>query len=348
MDAQTITSQLDAAAGQAASEITNVADSASLAELDSKYLGKSSIYVQTKKSTKDLQNEDKPIVGKALTVYRETLLALFDAKKDELVQIENSARYETERIDLSAGTHGRVHGHLHLVTQMKRELEDIFFGMGYSLSEGPEVETDWHNFQALNFSPAHPARAMQDTLFVDAGDGEQSVMRTHTSPVQIRTMLANRPPIYTIATGRTYRNEAMDARHAAVFHQIEGLAVDTNITLRDLRGTIETFMKRFLGANAKSRLIPSFFPFTEPSAEFGVSCPFCEQNGCRVCSHTGWIEVGGCGMVDPNVFEAVGYDPEKVQGFAFGFGMDRIAMLRYNLDEIRLIFENDVRFLEQY
>ena len=306
------------------------------------------MFAEAKKGTKDLANEDKPIVGKALNVYRETLIALFDVKKEELANVENQARYETERLDLTSGTHSRVHGHLHLVTQMKRELEDIFFGMGYSLSEGPEVETDWHNFQALNFPPAHPARAMQDTLFVDAGDGEQSVLRTHTSPVQIRAMMASKPPIYTIATGRTYRNEAVDARHAAVFHQIEGLAVDTNITIRDLRGTIETFMKRFLGASAKSRLIPSYFPFTEPSAEFGVSCPFCEQSGCRVCSHTGWIEVGGCGMVDPNVFEAVGYDPEEVQGFAFGFGMDRIAMLRYNLDEIRLIFENDVRFLEQY
>lgn len=348
MDAQSITSALDAAQEKAASELASIADSAGLAELDNKYLGKASIYAESKKGTKDLANEDKPIVGKALNVYRESLIALIDSKKQELAQTENSARYETERIDLTSGTHGRVHGHLHLVTQMKRELEDIFFGMGYSLSEGPEVETDWHNFQALNFPPAHPARAMQDTLFVDAGDGEQSVLRTHTSPVQIRAMMASKPPIYTIATGRTYRNEAIDARHAAVFHQIEGLAVDTNITLRDLRGTIETFMKRFLGASAKSRLIPSYFPFTEPSAEFGVSCPFCEQSGCRVCSHTGWIEVGGCGMVDPNVFEAVGYDPDEVQGFAFGFGMDRIAMLRYNLDEIRLIFDNDVRFLEQY
>lgn len=348
MDAQSITSQLDAAQEAAVSEIALASDSETLQSLDNKYLGKTSIYSEMKKGTKDLANDEKPIVGKALNVYREAILAIVESKASELAKIENSVRYEQERLDLTSGTHGRVHGHLHLVTQMKRELEDIFFGMGYTLSEGPEVETDWHNFQALNFPPAHPARAMQDTLFVDAGDGEQTVLRTHTSPVQIRAMMASKPPIYTIATGRTYRNEAVDARHAAVFHQIEGLAVDTNITIRDLRGTIETFMKRFLGASAKSRLIPSYFPFTEPSAEFGVSCPFCEQSGCRVCSHTGWIEVGGCGMVDPNVFEAVGYDPEEVTGFAFGFGMDRIAMLRYNLDEIRLIFENDVRFLEQY
>ncbi|HMS25254.1 MAG TPA: phenylalanine--tRNA ligase subunit alpha [Acidimicrobiia bacterium] len=348
MDAQSITSQLDAAHAKAVEEIGAAADSAALKLLDQQYLGKTSLFLELKKGTKDLPNEDKPIVGKSLNVYREGILALVEAKKAELAAGENSARYESERLDLTSGTHGRSRGHLHIVTQVKRELEDIFFGMGYTMSEGPEVETDWHNFQALNFPPAHPARAMQDTLFVDAGDGEQSVLRTHTSPVQIRAMLASDPPIYTIATGRTYRNETIDARHSPVFHQIEGLAVDTNITMRDLRGTIETFMKKLLGEKTKSRLIPSFFPFTEPSAEFGVSCPFCEGSGCRVCSHTGWIEVGGCGMVDPNVFEAVGYDTEKYTGFAFGFGIDRIAMLRYDLDEIRAIFDNDVRFLEQY
>ncbi|HQZ14993.1 MAG TPA: phenylalanine--tRNA ligase subunit alpha [Acidimicrobiia bacterium] len=348
MEASEITSQLDSARENAQSEISSITDSESLAALDTKYLGKVSVYSQAKKGTKDLPNEDKPIVGKALNVYREEMLAIIEAKSQELKEKENLVKYETERLDLTSGTHGRTRGHLHIVTQMKRELEDIFFGMGYTLSEGPEVETDWHNFQALNVPEAHPARAMQDTLYVDAGNEEQSVLRTHTSPVQIRTMMNHKPPIYTIATGRVYRNEAIDARHAAVFHQIEGLAVDTNITLRDLRGTIETFMKRFLGESARSRLIPSYFPFTEPSAEFGVSCPFCEQSGCRVCSHTGWIEVGGCGMVDPNVFKAVGYDPEEVTGFAFGFGMDRIAMLKYNLDEIRLIFDNDLRFLEQY
>ncbi len=348
MNASEISSKLESARDLATEELAQITDSTSLAELDNKYLGKTSIYSEIKRGAKDLANEDKPIVGKALNVYREAMLEIIEKKSQEIQEKENQVKYESERLDLSSGTHGRSHGHLHVVTQMKRELEDIFFSMGYSLSEGPEVETDWHNFQALNVPPAHPARAMQDTLYVDAGDGEQSVLRTHTSPVQIRRMLAGPPPIYTIATGRVYRNEAIDARHAAVFHQIEGLAVDTNITLRDLRGTIETFMKRFLGESTRTRLIPSFFPFTEPSAEFGVSCPFCEMSGCRVCSHTGWIELGGCGMVDPNVFEAVGYDAEQVQGFAFGFGIDRIAMLKYNIDEVRLIFDNDVRFLEQY
>lgn len=348
LTADEILNQLNDVLSSANDEISGCSNSDSLLALDNKYLGKNSSYAEFKKATKDLSNEDKPLVGKNLNEFRNNLLKLIEEKTTQIQRIENLERYENERLDLTAGTHGRELGHLHLVTQMKRELEDIFFGMGYTLSEGPEVETDWHNFEALNFPPAHPARAMQDTLFVDAGDGQTSVLRTHTSPVQIRAMLASKPPIYTIATGRTYRNEAIDARHAAVFHQIEGLAVDTNITLRDLRGTIETFMQRFLGESAKSRLIPSFFPFTEPSAEFGVSCPFCDMSGCRVCSHTGWIEVGGCGMVDPNVFEAVGYDPNEVTGFAFGFGMDRIAMLRYNLDEIKVIFDNDIRFLEQY
>lgn len=348
MDVNDITAELDQAQSRAQSMIDSASSLAELKDIETEFLGKMSPMTLAKKQTKDVEPDQRPLVGKAVNVYKDALTELLDEKKELFESAERAARYESERLDLTAGTHARKHGHLHLVTQIKRELEDIFFGMGYTLSEGPEVETDWHNFQALNVPPAHPARAMQDTLYVDAGDGEQAVLRTHTSPVQIRAMQASQPPIYTIATGRTYRNEAVDARHAAVFHQIEGLAVDTNITIRDLRGTIEAFMKRFLGPSAKSRLIPSYFPFTEPSAEFASSCPFCDMSGCRVCSHTGWIEIGGCGMVDPNVFEAVGYDPERYTGFAFGFGMDRIAMLRYNLDEIRLIFDNDIRFLEQY
>jgi len=348
MDITEITSSLDTALEDAQSKVSSAASTAELESITQNFLGKDSVVALAKKNTKELANDEKPVLGKAINVFKDSLQKIVDDKKQEIEAVENAARFELERLDLTAGTHARVRGHLHLVTQIKRELEDIFFGMGYTLTEGPEVETDWHNFQALNIPEAHPARAMQDTLYVDSGEGEQTVLRTHTSPGQIRAMLASPPPIYTIVTGRTYRNEAIDARHAAVFHQIEGLAVDTNITIRDMRGTIETFMKRFLGPSAKSRLIPSFFPFTEPSAEFGCSCPFCDMSGCRVCSHTGWIEIGGCGMVDPNVFEAVGYDAEEVTGFAFGFGIDRIAMLRYNLDEIRLVFDNDVRFLEQY
>jgi phenylalanyl-tRNA synthetase alpha chain len=228
-------------------------------------------------------------------------------------------------------------------------LEDIFVGMGYRVAQGPEVEDDWHNFEALNIPPAHPARSMQDTLYVNLGEPEQVMLRTHTSPVQIRTMEQQAPPIYVVAPGRAYRNETLDARHSPVFHQMEGLAVDRGLTMADLFGTIETFARvLFDDASLRTRFRPDFFPYTEPSAELAVSCPFCGGDGCRVCSQTGWIEQGGCGMVDPNVLAGVGIDPEEYTGFAFGFGLERIAMVRYGIDEIKTFFENDVRFLAQY
>ena len=256
---------------------------------------------------------------------------------------------ERDRLDLTLGGHGRERGHLHLVTQVQRELEDIFVGMGYRVVQGPEVEDDWHNFEALNMVPGHPARSMQDTLYVELGDPEQVMLRTHTSPVQIRTMEAMAPPIFVVAPGRTYRNETLDARHSPVFHQIEALAVDRGITLADLFGTIETFVRRlFDDDRIRTRFRPDFFPYTEPSAELAVSCIFCGGDGCRVCSQSGWIELGGCGMVDPNVLHGVGIDPEEYTGFAFGFGLERIAMIRYGIDEIRTFFDGDVRFLAQY
>ncbi|MEO6467537.1 MAG: phenylalanine--tRNA ligase subunit alpha, partial [Acidimicrobiia bacterium] len=234
------------------------------------------------------------------------------------------------------------------VTQCQRELEDVFVSLGYQVAEGPEVEDDWHNFEALNFPPGHPARAMQDTLYVDLGEPEQVLLRTHTSPVQIRLMESQPPPIYAVMPGRTYRNETVDARHSAVFHQIEGIAVDKGLTFGDLAGTLETFTSAYFGKKLKSRLLPSFFPFTEPSAEFAITCVFCDGSGCRVCSNTGWIELGGCGMIDPNVFLAVGIDPEIYTGFAFGFGLERMPMLRYGVEPIKTFFDNDVRFLSRY
>jgi phenylalanyl-tRNA synthetase alpha chain len=234
------------------------------------------------------------------------------------------------------------------VTQCQRELEDVFVSLGYRVAEGPEVEDDWHNFEALNFPPGHPARAMQDTLYVDLGAPEQVLLRTHTSPVQIRLMQTQPPPIFAVMPGRTYRNETVDARHSAVFHQIEGLAVDRGLTFGDLAGTLETFTSAYFGKKVTSRLLPSFFPFTEPSAEFAISCVFCDGAGCRVCSKTGWIELGGCGMVDPNVFLAVGIDPEEYTGFAFGFGLERMPMLRYGVEPIKTFFDNDDRFLSRY
>ena len=336
-------------AGEKASkEIEVICDTKSLKEFESKYIGKDSVFLLSRQKTKDVEPSERPIIGKALNSHKELIDLLVASKQKALLEKENQARYETEKLDLSSGTHGVKFGTYHLVTQTRRELEHIFLGMGYVLSDGPEVETDWHNFEALNFPPSHPAREMQDTLYVEAPNGETSVMRTHTSPVQVRTMLEQKPPIYTIVTGRVYRNEALDARHLPVFHQLEGLAVDENITFKDLKGTIETFVRELLGDKTKIRMLPSFFPFTEPSAEFASSCPFCDMSGCRVCSHTGWIEIGGCGMVDPNVFDSCGIDTEKYTGFAFGFGIDRIAQIKYGLNELRMVFDNDQRFLKQF
>jgi phenylalanyl-tRNA synthetase alpha chain len=284
-----------------------------------------------------------------VSAYKGAIVEVIGRRRQAIAAGDGEARPEGERLDLSVGGHGRARGHLHLVTQVQRELEDIFAGLGYRVAEGPEVEDDWHNFEALNIPPAHPARSMQDTLYVRLGSDEQVMLRTHTSPVQIRTMESNEPPIYVVAPGRTYRNESLDARHSPVFHQIECLAVDHDITLADLFGTIEVFVKQlFDDESIRTRFRSDYFPYTEPSAELAVSCVFCHGEGCRVCSQTGWIELGGCGMVDPNVFEAVGYDPEEWQGFAFGFGLERIAMIRYGIDEIRRFFDNDIRFLRQY
>ena len=234
------------------------------------------------------------------------------------------------------------------MTRIWRELEDVFVGLGYKVAEGPEVELDWYNFEALNFPPGHPARAMQDTLYVRLGEPEQVLLRTHTSPVQIRVMESQRPPIYSVMPGRVFRRDTLDARHSPVFHQIEGLAVDEGITLGDLLGTIEAFIHALFGPNISARFLPSFFPFTEPSVEFAATCVFCEGEGCTVCSKTGWVELGGAGMVDPNVFAAVDIDPERYSGFAFGFGIDRLVQLLYGVDHVKNLWDGDVRFLRQF
>ncbi|MSO78785.1 MAG: phenylalanine--tRNA ligase subunit alpha [Acidimicrobiia bacterium] len=320
-----------------------------LEEASRQFLGKRSPASAANEAIKGLSAEERPAAGQAVGAYRAAVTELIDARRGVLQGVAEAAGAEGERLDLTLGGHGRMRGHLHLITQIQRELEDIFVGLGYRVAEGPEVEDDWHNFEALNIPPAHPARSMQDTIYVQLGNEEQVLLRTHTSPVQIRTMETHEPPIYVVAPGRTYRNETLDARHSPVFHQIECLAVDRNLTMADLFGTIEAFVRQlFNNDSVRTRFRSDFFPYTEPSAELAVSCVFCHGNGCRVCSHTGWIELGGCGMVDPNVFVAVGYDPEEWQGFAFGFGLERLAMIRYGIDEIRTFVENDVRFLARY
>jgi phenylalanyl-tRNA synthetase alpha chain len=272
---------------------------------------------------------------------------VLDARHAALEAAARDTDVERERLDLTALGHDYRRGHLHPVTQTWRALEDIFVGLGYTVHYGPEVEDDWHNFEALNFPPGHPARAMQDTLYVDLGEPEQVLLRTHTSPMQIRLMEAHEPPIYAVVLGRTFRRDTLDPRHSPVFHQIEALVVDKGITLGHLFGTIDVFFRALFG-DVEARFLPSFFPFTEPSAELATSCPFCKKEGCRVCSGTGWIELGGCGMVDPNVFENVGIDPEVYTGFAFGFGIDRIPLLVNQVPDLKtLLWDNDVRFLEQ-
>jgi phenylalanyl-tRNA synthetase alpha chain len=306
--------------------------------------GKGSAAARVKQSIKDLPGDRKPVVGRAVSEYTAAVTAALEARQAELAP----AGPTEAPLDLTLGGHGRRRGHLHLVTQCQRELEDVFVSLGYQVAEGPEVEDDWHNFEALNFPPGHPARSMQDTFYVNLGEPEQVLLRTHTSPVQIRLMETQALPIYAVMPGRTYRNEAPSPRNSSVFHQIEGLVVDRGITFGDLAGTLEAFTSAYFGKQLESRLLPSFFPFTEPSAEFAITCVFCDGAGCRVCSKTGWIELGGCGMVDPNVFTAVGIDPEVYTGFAFGFGLERMPMLRYGVEPIKTFFDNDIRFLTQY
>jgi phenylalanyl-tRNA synthetase alpha chain len=316
--------------------------------LDIELLGKRSALNGFKKRLGALDADERRTVGQALNETREQVQAVLAAREAELRASERAEQLQAERLDLTEHRLAQRRGHLHLVTQSRDRLEDVFVGMGFTVAEGPEVETDWYNFEALNIPASHPARGMWDTLYVDLGEPESTLLRTHTSPVQIRTMQDTEPPIYSIMPGRVFRRDTADASHMPVFHQIEGLVVDKGISFADLAGTLEAFTTAFFGGAIHSRLRPSYFPFTEPSAEYDINCLFCEGSGCRTCGQTGWLELGGCGMVHPNVFSAVGYDPEQWSGFAFGFGIDRLALMRHAVDDIRELFTNDVRFLEQF
>jgi len=286
--------------------------------------------------------------GARLNELRARLQARADARRAELEQVERAARLEAERLDLTETLPGARSGSLSLITQTQDALEDTFVGMGFVVAEGPIVESDWHSFDALNIPKAHPARSGFDTLYVDWGEPESTLLRPHTSPVQIRLMQSQPPPIYAVMPGRVYRKDTPDARHTPSFSQIEGLVVDRGITFGDLAGTIDTFTKAYFGPTINARLRPAYFPFTEPSAEFEITCSICEGAGCRTCSQTGWIELGGCGMVHPNVFRAAGVDPEVWTGFAFGFGIDRLAQMRYEIADMRVLADNDLRFVTQF
>jgi phenylalanyl-tRNA synthetase alpha chain len=313
-----------------------------IAALTSSLLGKKGDLAQLKTGLGRLDSiDDKKAAGQAINEAMAAVSAALDERRAALSAGALAARVEAERLDLTEFVGKPTRGHAHLVTQAWERLEDVFIGLGFQVAEGPEVETDWHNFEALNMGEGHPARGEFDTLFVDhvTPDGRTgtTLLRTHTSPVQIRTMLETEPPIYIVAPGRVFRRDTPDATHMPVFHQIEGLVIDRDISMADLAGTIEAFTKAFFGAGFTSRLRPSYFPFTEPSAEFDIQRP-----------DGSWIELGGCGMVHPNVLRAGGLDPEEWSGFAFGFGIDRMAKERHGVEDIRDMYTNDIRFLEQF
>jgi phenylalanyl-tRNA synthetase alpha chain len=308
-----------------------------------RFLGRKAELVLLLRSIPELPVEERPEVGKVGNLVRKALENAVEARREQLEAQELVHGLASDQIDVSLPGWRSPLGHLHLVTQTQREIEDIFIGMGYEVAEGPEVETEHYNFEALNTPADHPARSLHDTFFVNGG----ALLRTQTSPVQVRTMEKQRPPVYIIAPGKTYRRDS-DATHTPMFHQVEGLVVDEHITLADLKGTLEAFTRAMFGADRRVRLRPHFFPFTEPSVEVDVSCMVCDGVGCRLCKKSGWLEILGAGMVDPNVFGFVDYDPEVYTGFAFGMGVERIAMLKHGVNDLRLFFENDLRFLRQF
>lgn len=319
-----------------------------LEEAERDALGKRSRYSGYYRQLGRLSPESVKSAGRALHTVRRRIEEAASTRRVELAEAARAERLSADRLDLSETSPGPLAGHLHLVTQVREELEDVFAGMGYEIAEGPEVETDWYSFQALNIPPDHPARSSFDTFFLESVEPETVLLRPHTSPVQIHLLERRQLPIYAVVPGLCYRRDTPDATHLPEFHQLEALVVDHGVTFGDLAGTIDTFVRALFGADVRSRLRPSYFPFTEPSAEFEISCTICAGAGCRTCSFTGWIELGGCGMVHPSVFEATGVDSEEWTGFAFGFGIDRLAIMRHGIPDIRLFVENDVRFLEQF
>lgn len=315
-----------------------------LGDLKVKYLGKKGELTSVLRGMGALTPEERPVIGSLVNQVRDELNDLYDKKEKELKKEELLKKLVTENIDVTEPSKKMDLGSLHPITQIINEVEEIFLGMGYEIADGPEVEKAIYNFDKLNTPPDHPARDIQDTFYIT----EDIVLRSQTSPVQARVMEKQKPPIKIICPGAVYRSDSVDATHSPVFHQIEGLVVDKNISMTDLKGTLEMFAKKCLGENTKIRFRPHHFPFTEPSAEADVSCFVCGGKGCRVCKGEGWIELLGCGMVHPNVLKNCGIDPEEYSGFAFGFGVERIAMAKFGIEDMRLLFENDVRFLKQF
>ena len=319
-------------------------DDAALEALRIKYLGKKGELTAVLRGMGQLSPEERPVVGQIANEVRAAIEEAITEKKTALKASALDAQLKAEKLDVTVDGKREKVGHRHPLTLVMRDLENIFIGMGFSIAEGPEVEYDYYNFQALNIPENHPARDTQDTFYIT----DNILLRSQTSPVQARTMEVQKPPIRIISPGRVYRSDAMDATHSPLFHQLEGLVVDKGITMGDLKGTLEVFAKRVFGENTKIRFRPHHFPFTEPSAEVDVSCFVCGGKGCRLCKGEGWIEILGAGMVHPFVLSNCGIDPEVYSGFAFGLGIERITMTKYGIDDIRLFYENDERFLEQF
>lgn len=313
-------------------------------ELRIQYLGKKGELTALLRQMKDLTPEERPVVGQLVNVVREEIENKLISKKELLEAARQNEKLKEEIIDITMPGKKPVLGHIHPLTQTLEEIQRIFLGMGYEIVDGREVETAYYNFDALNLGKEHPARDEQDTFYIT----DDIVLRTATSPVQVHTMEAKKPPIRMIAPGRVYRSDEVDATHSPVFHQIEGLVIDKDITFGDLKGALAEFAKALYGDKVEVKFRPHYFPFTEPSAEADVSCVMCHGTGCSICKGTGWIEVLGCGMVHPKVLEMAGIDPNEYQGFAFGMGLERLTMLKYNITDLRLFYENDIRFLSQF
>jgi phenylalanyl-tRNA synthetase alpha chain len=351
-----IIEQLEQMRDEALAAVDAAADLVSLDEARVRFLGKKGTLTAILRSLGTLSAEERPAVGRVSNEVRVALEAAFDERKAVLAGSALDAKVAADAVDVTLPGRVRLPGREHLIERISREVIDIFMGLGYRIAEGPQVELGYYNFTALNHPEAHPARAATDTFYVtDLSGGEVSstgesdvLLRTHTSPVQVHVMESQKPPIYVLAPGKVYRRDIPDPSHLPQFTQIEGLVVDEDITFADLKGTLDHFCREMFGADRRTRFRPHFFPFTEPSAEVDVSCGICDGAGCRFCGNTGWLEILGCGMVDPNVFGYVGIDPERYNGFAFGLGVERIAALKYDLPDLRMLVEGDMRFLRQF
>lgn len=343
MAQQSVELEIEAIREQALKAVREAGDQQALESVRVEYLGKKGQLTRLLRGMGSLADDVRPIVGRKVNLLRDELAAALEERRSALADVELEQRLRAEAIDVTLPGKRRELGHLHPITKVTREIQEIFVGLGFEVVQGPEIETDYYNFEALNIPKHHPARDTQDTFYI-TGD---FLLRTQTSPVQVRTMENKRPPVRIIAPGKVYRCDS-DVTHSPMFHQVEGLVIDRNVTFGDLKGTLALAVRRLFGEDRGVRFRPHYFPFTEPSAEMDITCFHCDGRGCRVCSGEGWIEILGCGMVHPNVLRMVDYDPEEVGGFAFGMGIDRVALLKYGIDDIRLLFESDVRFLRQF